>query len=59
MPGTSIFFYPALEEAPSSRHRPGLQHLAFMVGSHTAVPEVYTQVQALGSAVIHPPQRFP
>ncbi|HAJ00163.1 MAG TPA: extradiol dioxygenase, partial [Dehalococcoidia bacterium] len=28
-PGTSIFFYPSLEEASYSRHQPGLQHLAF------------------------------
>ena len=58
-PGTYIFFYPALAEAPYSRHHPGLQHLAFMVDSRAAVHEVHAKVQALGSEVVHPPQLFP
>jgi len=58
-PGTYIFFYPALEEAPYSRHRPGLQHLAFTVPSRTVVHEIYAKVQALGSEIVHPPQPFP
>jgi len=58
-PGTSLFFYPALEQAPYSRHRPGLQHLAFLVESRAAVQAAYTQAQALGSEVVHPPRLFP
>jgi len=58
-PGTYLFFYPALEDTPYSRHRPGLQHLAFMVESRAAVHAVYTRAQALGSEVIHPPRLFP
>lgn len=58
-PGTYLFFYPALEEASYSRHRPGLQHLAFMVESRAAVHQVYDTIQALGSEVIHPPRLFP
>jgi catechol 2,3-dioxygenase-like lactoylglutathione lyase family enzyme len=58
-PGTYLFFYPALEEADYSRHRPGLQHLAFMVKSRAAVHAVYTKVQELGSRVIYVPQEFP
>jgi catechol 2,3-dioxygenase-like lactoylglutathione lyase family enzyme len=58
-PGTYLFFYPALAEGDYSRHRPGLQHLAFNVPTRAAVHAVHTQVQALGSPVIHPPQPFP
>jgi catechol 2,3-dioxygenase-like lactoylglutathione lyase family enzyme len=58
-PGTYLFFYPALEGEGYSRHRPGLQHLAFMVKSRAAVHSVHAKVQELGSPVIHPPQEFP
>lgn len=58
-PGTYLFFYPALEQGDYSRHRPGLQHLAFMVKSRDAVHVVHTRVQALGSPVIYTPQEFP
>ena len=58
-PGTYIFFYPALEAAPYSRHRPGLQHLAFTVPSRAAVRAVYEEIQALGSEVVHAPRLFP
>ena len=57
--GTLLFFYPALEDAPYSRHQPGLQHLAFMVESRSAVHAVHAKVQVLGSEVIHPPRQFP
>ncbi len=58
-PGTLLFFYPALEEAPYSRHRPGLQHLAFMVESRAAVHAVHAKAQVLGSEVVHLPRLFP
>jgi catechol 2,3-dioxygenase-like lactoylglutathione lyase family enzyme len=58
-PGTYVFFYAALEAGAYSRHRPGLQHLAFMVRSRTAVHAVHDRVRALGSAIVHPPQEFP
>ena len=58
-PGTYLFFYPAQEQASYSRHRPGLQHLAFMLPTRTRVRQVYELVQSLGSDVIHPPQEFP
>jgi len=58
-PGTSLFFYPALEQSPYSRHYPGLQHLAFMVESRAAVHAVHTKVLVLGSEVVHSPQVFP
>ena len=46
-PGTFLFFYPALEEGPYSRHRPGLQHLAFMVEPRAAVHAVHAKAQEL------------
>jgi catechol 2,3-dioxygenase-like lactoylglutathione lyase family enzyme len=58
-PGTYVFFYPALEEGGYSRHRSGLQHLAFMVKTRAAVHAVHTKVQTLGSPVLHAPQEFP
>jgi catechol 2,3-dioxygenase-like lactoylglutathione lyase family enzyme len=58
-PGTYVFFYPALQKGEYSRHRPGLQHLAFMVKSRAAVHAVHTKVQELGSVVLLPPQEFP
>jgi catechol 2,3-dioxygenase-like lactoylglutathione lyase family enzyme len=58
-PGTFLFFYPALEEAPYSRHHPGLQHLAFMVESQAAVHAVHDKALALSSEVVHPPRLFP
>lgn len=58
-PGTFLFFYPAAEVAPYSRHRVGLQHLAFMVKTRTAVHDVHQLVQRLGGEVLHVPQSFP
>lgn len=58
-PGTYLFFYPAADGAPYSRHRVGLQHLAFMVKTRTAVHGVHDHVKRLGGEVIHPPQTFP
>jgi catechol 2,3-dioxygenase-like lactoylglutathione lyase family enzyme len=62
-PGSYLFFYAATEESAFSRHRTGLQHLAFMVRSRTAVTEVHVAVaelaSRLGGRVLHEPQRFP
>ena len=57
--GTYLFVYPALEQSEYSRHRPGLQHLAFMVPTRASVREVHSRVLALGSEVICEPQEFP
>lgn len=60
--GTYLFFYPAADTEPygeGGRHRTGLQHLAFMVPTRSAVHQVHERVQALGSTVLHPPQAFP
>ncbi len=57
--GTYIFFYPSLDSGEYSRHRTGLQHLAFMVKSRDVVQEVHRLVVALGGEVVHEPREFP
>ncbi len=57
--GTYLFFYAVQAEDASSRDATGLQHLAFMVGSHSAVRDVHDLVVRLGDEVLHPPQTFP
>ena len=57
--GPSIFFYPALEYARYSRHKPGLQHLAFTAESRSEVNDIHAKAQLLGSEIIYPPQLFP
>lgn len=58
-PGTYLFFYPATVDAPFSGHAMGLQHLAFMVRTRSAVHEVHHFVHRLGGEVLHEPQHFP
>ena len=57
--GTYLFVYLSLEAGDYSRHRSGLQHLAFMVRSRAAVDAVYELVLGLGSEVVHEPRVFP
>jgi catechol 2,3-dioxygenase-like lactoylglutathione lyase family enzyme len=58
-PGTFLFFYPAIEAGAHSRHRAGLQHLAFMVKTRSAVHAVHRLVTRIGADVLHEPQSFP
>ncbi len=58
-PGTYVFLYPATESGEYSRHRAGLQHLAFMVKTRSAVRDVHAWVIRLGGDVVHAPQSFP
>jgi catechol 2,3-dioxygenase-like lactoylglutathione lyase family enzyme len=58
-PGTYLFFYPALEPGEYSRHRTGLQHLAFMVRTKAAVEAVHEWAQSRGADVLYAPQEFP
>jgi catechol 2,3-dioxygenase-like lactoylglutathione lyase family enzyme len=62
-PGTYLFFYPSAERSGYSRRQTGLQHLAFMVQSRSAVTAAHTAVTAMatqfGGRVLHPPQVFP
>lgn len=60
--GTYLFFYRAeatADPATYSRHRPGLQHLAFIVPSRTAVREARDVAARLGSTIVHEPREFP
>ena len=57
--GTYLFVYPAQQEGEYSRHRTGLQHVAFMVPSRSAVHAIHGLVLRLGCEVLHPPQEFP
>ena len=62
-PGTYLFFYAATEDSAYSRHRTGLQHLAFMLRTRAAVIEVHRAVAELasrfGGRVLHEPRHFP
>jgi catechol 2,3-dioxygenase-like lactoylglutathione lyase family enzyme len=57
--GTFLFFYPATEAGAPSRHRSGLQHLAFMVPTRRAVHDAHALAGLLGSETVHPPQEWP
>jgi catechol 2,3-dioxygenase-like lactoylglutathione lyase family enzyme len=58
-PGTFIFFYPSAPGSDYSPQRIGLQHLAFIVSSRSAVRAVHKYVRELGAEIVHEPQNFP
>lgn len=58
-PGTFVFVYPALDGGDYSRDRAGLQHVAFMLRTRSAVDAVHRLVRELGSTVLHEPRVFP
>jgi catechol 2,3-dioxygenase-like lactoylglutathione lyase family enzyme len=57
--GTFLFFYPAADDGPFSRHRSGLQHLAFMVPTRQAVHDAHALALQLGSEELYAPQEWP
>ena len=57
--GTFLFMYRSQEAGGYSRDRTGLQHLAFMVPTRSAVYLVHLHVLTGGNEVLHPPQEFP
>jgi catechol-2,3-dioxygenase len=57
--GAYLFFYPAAEDGEASRHQPGLQHLAFMVPTRSAVDAAAARAVELGSEVQHAPRHWP
>jgi len=57
--GAYLFFYAAGAPGAYSRERSGLQHLAFIVPTRTAVRQVHEHVVASGGEVLHLPQAFP
>ncbi|MHB8463899.1 MAG: VOC family protein [Acidimicrobiales bacterium] len=58
-PGTYLFIHQATQTGDYSRHRPGLQHMAFMVPTRSSVRAVHQRVVELGSQVLHEPREFP
>lgn len=58
-PGTFLFFYPSLASGDYSADATGLQHLAFIVRTRSAVAEVHRKVSSLGSEIIHEPAEYP
>jgi catechol 2,3-dioxygenase-like lactoylglutathione lyase family enzyme len=57
--GTQLFLYRAPRDEPYSRHRPGLQHIAFLVNTHAEVDAVHQWVRDRGEEVLHAPRIFP
>ena len=57
--GAYLFFYPAQEPGEVSRHRPGLQHLAFIVPTRSAVDAALARAVELGSEIVHPARPWP
>jgi catechol 2,3-dioxygenase-like lactoylglutathione lyase family enzyme len=58
-PGTYLFFYPTGQDGAYSREATGLQHVAFMVPTRSAVRAVFEKVSDLGGRILHQPQEFP
>ena len=58
-PGTYLFLYAAQREGDYSRHRIGLQHVAFKVTTRSAVRSVRQLVGDLGSEILEEPRDFP
>ena len=57
--GAQLFLYPAIEDGVYSRHRVGLQHIAFLVPTRADVHRVHDWAHSRGDEVIHPPRAFP
>jgi catechol 2,3-dioxygenase-like lactoylglutathione lyase family enzyme len=58
-PGTFLFFYPSQEPGEYSRHRSGVQHLAFIVKTRPEVHAARDAADRLGSEVLIEPKEFP
>lgn len=57
-PGTYLFLYPAKLQLPYSRAAVGLQHLAFMVKTHSDVRRIHRHVTRSKGTVLHAPCFF-
>ena len=58
-PGTYLFVYRSLEAGDYSRHRSGLQHLAFMVRRAPRSTPCTSSHVGLGSEIVHEPRVLP
>lgn len=57
--GSQVFFYQAREPGTYSRHRTGLQHLAFLVPTRAVVREAHDWARARNAEIIREPQHLP
>lgn len=57
--GTYLFFYPSTEPGEYCHERTGLQHLAFIVPTRSAVTEARRVAAGLGSEIVHEPRDWP
>ena len=58
--GSQLFFYQAREPGVAySRHRTGLQHIAFMVANRAIVREAHQWAQSHNAEVLDEPRDFP
>ena len=57
--GPQVFFYQATEDGKNSRHRSGMQHIAFMVDSRAIVRQAHEWARGRGEEIIHEPREFP
>jgi catechol 2,3-dioxygenase-like lactoylglutathione lyase family enzyme len=57
--GSQLFFYQALESGDYSRHRTGLQHIAFFVASRAIVREAHEWARSQDAEILHEPRVFP
>lgn len=57
--GSQLIFYQALEPDTYSRHRTGLQHIAFMVESRAIVRDAHEWAHTHGAEILHEPRAFP
>jgi len=57
--GVQLFLYPTLEDGEYSRHRIGLQHIAFYVENRQAVHGIHQWAKQRGLEIVHEPKPFP
>ncbi len=57
--GAYLFFYLARGRSAYTREATGLQHVAFIVPTRTAVRDVHAHVIEVGSPVLHAPREWP
>jgi catechol 2,3-dioxygenase-like lactoylglutathione lyase family enzyme len=57
--GAQVFFYQAREPGEYSRHRTGLNHIAFLVASRAIVREAHDWARECNAEILHEPRHFP
>jgi catechol 2,3-dioxygenase-like lactoylglutathione lyase family enzyme len=57
--GSQLFFYQTREPGTYSRHKTGLQHIAFLVESRGIVREAHQWARSHNAEVLNEPREFP